>query len=213
MAQRTIHYLFGEFFSKHIKIKDKNRFLLGSIIPDAYADLCDRNSTHYITQKENQVYFDFNRYREQYFELMQIDDLYLGYYIHLVEDAFYRQFINSGKYRTPCSQEEVAVLHNDYHILNSYIVNKYNIHNMFEKSVDLTHESISKIAVFRINEFIEEMSHDFTEQTTGETVFFKENMLDEFIDKYMPLGLLELQSVQSGKSVLQVQDYAWLRKI
>lgn len=45
----------------------------------------------------------------------------------MVEDAFYRQFINNGEYRTPCSQEEVTVLHNDYHILNSYIVNKYNI--------------------------------------------------------------------------------------
>ncbi len=212
MAQRTIHYLFGEIFSKHIRIKDKNRFLLGSVMPDAYADICDRNSTHYITQRENQVYFDFNRFREQYFELLRIDDLYLGYYMHLVEDAFYRKFINNGESRTPCSQEEVAVLHNDYHILNSYIVNKYNIHNIFEKSVDLTQEPIRKIAVFRISEFIEEMSHDFTEQTTGETVFLKENMLDEFINKYMPLGLLELQSIQSGKFALQAQDYAWVRK-
>ena len=40
-----------------IRIKDNNRFLLGSVMPDAYADICDRNSTHYITQKENQVYF------------------------------------------------------------------------------------------------------------------------------------------------------------
>lgn len=40
MAQRTIHYLFGENFSKQIELKDKNRFLLGSVMPDASTGLC-----------------------------------------------------------------------------------------------------------------------------------------------------------------------------
>ena len=31
MAQRTIHYLFGELFSQQIEIKDKQRFLLGNV--------------------------------------------------------------------------------------------------------------------------------------------------------------------------------------
>lgn len=212
MAQRTIHYLFGEIFSKQMKLKDKNRFLLGSVMPDAYSDVCDRDSTHYKIKTEDHIYFDFNKFREQYLELICNDDLYLGYYMHLVEDAFYRQFIYNGEFRMPCSKEEVMLLNNDYHILNSYIVNKYNIQNVFEKPIDLAQEPISKIAVFRMNEFIEEMSHDFTEQTTGETIFLKEDMLDEFIDKYVPLGLEELRSIQSGKFILQAQDYAWLRK-
>lgn len=158
MAQRTIHYLFGEIFSKQIELKDQNRFLLGSVLPDAYADVCDRDSK---------------------------DDLYLGYYMHLVEDAFYRQFIYSGEFKMPCSQEEVAVLHKDYHILNSYIVNKYKIQNVLEQPIDLAREPISKIAAFRVN---------------------------EFIDKYIPLGVEELQGIQSGKFSLQAPDYAWARK-
>jgi len=209
LAQRTIHYLFGEIFSKQIKIKDKNRFLLGSIMPDAYLVLSDRDSTHYKTKLANQVFFDFNKFREQYHNFIFTDDLYLGYYMHLVEDAFYRQYIYNGNFRMPDSQEEVAVLHNDYHILNSYIVNKYNIQNVFDKFVDLKHEPICEIAIFRINEFLKEMSYDFTEQAKGETYFLKETMLDEFIDKYIPFALLELQSIQNGQFVLQAQDYAW----
>lgn len=212
MAQRTIHYLFGEIFSKQIELKNKNRFLLGSIMPDAYADVCDRDRTHYKIKTENQVYFDFNMFREQYFEQMCKDDLYLGYYMHLVEDAFYRQFIYSGEFKMPRSKEEVTVLHNDYHILNSYIVKRYNIQNVLEKSINLEQEPIGKIAPFRMNEFVEEMSYDFTEQTTGVPYFLKESMLDEFVDKYIPIGLEELQSIQGGKFILQAHDYAWLRK-
>lgn len=211
MAQRVIHYLFGEIFSEQIHLKDKSRFLLGSIMPDAYAAANDREKTHYRIKTESKVYFDFCAFREQYLEYILNDDLYLGYYMHLVEDDFYRQFIHSKCFKAPYTHEEIAILHNDYHILNSYIVNKYNIHNTLEKTVDLEQEPINKIAVFRINEFIEEMSHDFTEQTAGETYFFTKSMADEFIDKYIPAGLKELQSIQSGKFTLQAIDYAWTK--
>ena len=211
MAQRTIHYAFGEIFSKQINLKDKNRFLLGSVMPDAYADVFDRDRTHYTTKTEDQVYFDFCAFREQYHELILKDDLYLGYYMHLAEDAFYRQFIYNGRFQMPRIREEVAILHNDYHILNSHIVNKYNIHNALKTPIDLEQESISKIATFIINEFIEDMSYDFKEQTIGETHFLTESMVDEFIDKYVPLGLEELQHIQSGKYTLQALDYAWAR--
>lgn len=212
MAQRTIHYVFGEVFSKHINLKDKNRFLLGSVMPDAYEDVFDRDRTHYTIKTGNQVYFDFCAFREQFHELILNDDLYLGYYMHLVEDAFYRQFIYNERFKMPHSREEVTILHNDYHILNSYIVNKYNIFNELKTSIGLEREPISKIATFKINEFIEDMSYDFKERTRGETHFLTENMVDEFIDKYVPLGLEELQHIQNGTYTLQALDYAWTRE-
>lgn len=211
MAQRIIHYVFGELFSQKIDLLDKNRFLLGSVMPDAYANGCDRDRTHYTRKTEDQVFFDFCAFREQYLEQILKDDLYLGYFMHLMEDAFYRQFIYNDRFKMPCNQEEIAILHNDYHILNKYIVNKYEIHNMIENTIDLEQESIGEIAVFRIKEFMEEMSYDFTEQTTGKTHFLTENMVDEFIECYLPLGLEELQHIQRGKFTLQALDYAWPR--
>lgn len=209
MAQRTIHYLFGEMFSRQIELKDKNRFLLGSILPDAYSDDYKRDSTHFKCKSNNKVYFDFNRFREQYFELMQKDDLYLGYYMHLVEDALYRQFIHKKKLKMPCNKEEVMKLHNDYHILNAYIVKQYNIQNSLEKPIDLKRELICQKGTFKIYEFLENMAQDFKEKPLGTTVFLTENMLDEFIDMYLVLGVKELQSVIDGKYYLQAIDYAW----
>ena len=84
MAQRTIHYLFGEIFSQQFEIKDKTRFLLGNVLPDAYANGSDRDKTHYIVKTDTQVYFDFSKFRDEYADLICSDDLYLGYYMHLV---------------------------------------------------------------------------------------------------------------------------------
>lgn len=213
MAQRTIHYLFGEIFSQQIELKDKNRFLIGSVLPDAYAEAYERDNTHFKCKSNTQVYFDFNKFREQYFELMQKDDLYLGYYMHLVEDALFRQFIYKKKLKMPCNKEEVVKLHNDYHILNAYIVKQYNIQNSLENSVDLRREQICNIGVFRIDEFLEDMAQDFLEKPLGTTVFFTEIMLDEFIDMYLALGVKELQSVIDGKYYLHAIDYAWSQQV
>lgn len=211
MAQRTIHYLLGEIFSKHVKLKNKQRFLLGSVIPDAFADVSDRNRTHFKQRMPelNKSYFDFDLFKEQYFDLIQADDLYLGYYMHLVEDAFYREYIYCGRFKMPCCNEEVAVLHNDYHILNNYIAEKYKLHNIIEKPADFHKEPICNIAAFRVDEFIDEMACDFTEKTSGKTTFVTESMLDEFIDTYAEKGLEELKSMQSKKTFLKAVDLAY----
>ncbi|MBR3964286.1 MAG: hypothetical protein IKJ80_02640, partial [Clostridia bacterium] len=154
MAQRTIHYLFGEIIASQMEIEDKARFLLGSVMPDAI-EAADRDASHFKTKTDTLVYFDFEAYRNQYFDRMLQDDLYLGYYMHLVEDAFYRAFIYKDCYTMPRTQEEVKLLHNDYHILNSYIVNKYNIHDILEKDIILEYEPISCIAPFLIREFLD----------------------------------------------------------
>ena len=209
MAQRTIHYAFGELFSRQIRLRDKNRFLLGSIMPDAYADPRDRDRTHYKIKTATHVYLDFCAFRNQFSEEILQDDLYLGYYMHLVEDAFYRQFLYSGHFKATHNRAEVARLHNDYHILNAHIVNKYGIRNELQAPFDLTQEPINRIAAFRIHEFIQEMAWDFTEQPTGATFYISEDMVDAFMDKYVPLGLEELRHIQNGESVLRASDYTW----
>ena len=58
MAQRTVHYLFGEMISDQVKISDKKRFLLGSILPDAI-DPSFRNASHFKIKTATHKYFDF----------------------------------------------------------------------------------------------------------------------------------------------------------
>ena len=132
--------------------------------------------------------------------------------MHLVEDAFYRAFFYQDRFTMPRTQEEVKLLHNDYHILNAYIVTKYNIHNILEKNTVLKQEPIDSIAKFRVVELLDEMSNDFTEQTEGDTVFLTESMLDEFIETYIPLAVEEIKNLKDGTFSLRASDYAWPRK-
>ena len=208
MAQRTIHYSFGEMISKEIKLSDKKRFLLGSILPDAIEPAC-RNASHFKIKTATHKYFDFESFRNEYFHLILHDDLYLGYYMHLVEDAFYRAFFYNDRFTMPCTREEVPILHKDYHILNSYIVQKYHLHNILGTSFSLDSEPLCDIAPFLIDEFLSQMAYDFTERTEGPTVFLTENMLDEYVETYIPLAIEEVKSIRSGRTILTTTDYAW----
>lgn len=208
MAQRTIHYLFGEMIFEHAKLTDKKRFLLGSILPDAIAPPF-RNASHFKVNLGTRKYFDFEVFRTQFTDQILHDDLYLGYYMHLVEDAFYRVFFYNDRFTMPRVPEEVPILHNDYHILNSYIVRKYNIRNILEGSFSLEREPLRHIAPFLLNDFLEQLAHDFTEQTAGNPVFLTESMLDEYVKIYIPLAIEEVNNIRNGRSVLKSTDYAW----
>ena len=211
MAQRTIHYLFGEMISNQVPISDKKRFLLGSILPDAI-ESSNRITSHFKVTTDTHKYFNFEAFRTKYYDQILQDDLYLGYYMHLVEDAFYRAFFYNARFPMPRTREEVTRLHQDYHILNHYIVQKYQIQNILDLTFPLGNTPISNLTSFLIDEFLVELSHDFTEQTQGETTFITEWMLDQFVEQFIPLAIEEVKSIKNGSSTLNVTDFAWPAK-
>lgn len=209
MAQRTIHYLFGELLSREVKLKDKKRFLLGSILPDAYVDVEYRDLTHFKVKDVDGTYLDFHKFFEEYYEQICSDDLYLGYYMHLIEDAFYRDFFYNQQSRILKTKPDVKQLHNDYHILNSYIVNKFDLKNELCEIEDLYLEKLERIPEFKVVSFLKELEEDFLEDVSGETFYITKNMVDEFVERYLPLAVKELECVKIGKSCMRVNDYMW----
>ena len=208
MAQRTIHYLFGQLLCKQFAVSDQTRFLLGTVIPDA-VDPVDRSRTHFKTVAEGRIYYDFSAFRQRYQQQLLVDPLYLGYYMHLVEDAFYRQFLYIDRITRPKTPSEIRALHNDYHILNGYIVNKYGLKNIL--TVDPVSEGspLPEIAAFHVPAFLREMAEDFTENTTGTTVYVTEKLADEFIETYLPLAIREMEAIIGGNSLLDPRDFSW----
>ena len=211
MAQRTIHYLFAELISRKVPVKDKNRFLLVSVLPDAFSEPPERQITHFKRSlPENKTIFDFDAFKEQFGDLMLWDSLYLGYYLHLLEDAFYRQFVYHVH---PMTISAVDLLHRDYHLLNSYIVGKYGLTDTVRLPEDFDKEPICKISSFSAGEFLLEMENDFRETATGETHFLTEEMLDEFVERYLPEAMEETRQVLQGKTYLRAVDLAYTRRV
>ena len=204
--------MFGELLSQQIPLKDKKRFLFGSIIPDAYVDVKFRDVTHYKVRGEEGTYLDFHKFRNDYLEQIRQDDLYLGYYMHLVEDAVYRKFFYNEHSKMPKSKEDVIRLHMDYHMLNMYIVDKYELKNELVQMENGYQNEFAQIGEFRVMEFLEEFEQDFSEDISGETFYITEAMVDEFVERYLPIVLKELESVRNGKISLDVKEYTWIKK-
>ena len=209
MAQRTIHYLFGEIIFGQVPLSDKERFLLGSILPDAI-DPSSRVTSHFRVDTGQIKYFDFEAFRLRYSRQILQDDLYLGYYMHLVEDAFYRSFFYTPQFFMPVTSADVRMLHQDYHILNAYIVQKYQIQNILDTVFPSDNSPIWDLTTFLINPFLVELSNDVVEQVQGQTTFITESMLDQFVDHFIPLAIAECKSMKHGTSILKPADFAWL---
>lgn len=215
MAQRTIHMLFGTLLSDKIELFDKNRFLIGSILPDAYIDPTNRKVSHFIKyiSDENCLYFDFRDFFERFQKQIMEDDLYLGYYAHLVEDAFYRYFLYYEKhFMEKIKSYELDILHNDYHILNSYIVKKYILPSHLEVPQIFENELLSEITEFDIPRIIGDYQNDIVESFDEKTVLLTEGMLEEFVAEYIDILADELRCIRNGRSKLNVMDYKWENK-
>ncbi len=215
MAQRTIHILFGTLLSDQMKLFDKNRFLIGSILPDAYINPANRKVSHFIKyiSDENCLYFDFHDFFERFHNEIMKDDLYLGYYAHLVEDAFYRYFL----YYEKCMMQkiksyELDILHNDYHILNFYIMKKYALPSHLELPEAFENERINRITEFDLPKIVSDYGSDVVESCDAKTVLLTEAMLEEFVLRYIDQLVDEMHNIRNGCSKLNVFDYKWENK-
>lgn len=214
MAQRMIHYMIGEMLAQGTVLKDKNRFLIGSVIPDAYSDMRYRDITHFRYFSEDRKFscYDIDRFRDTYRDRILQDDFYLGYYMHLVEDIFYRRLIrNDHKITVFGYPDKVSILHRDYHVLNRYIRERWNLRYELIIPEDLGTEDIFRIAEFEIEGFLKALQDDFSETLKEKTVYVTEEMIEEFMTRYYPLITAEFSHAVKGDFQLRAADYAWKR--
>ena len=92
MASRILHLIVAKEIIKQIKIKDENRFKFGMILPDAYNGDIDKASSHMkivICDGRKKTY-DLTQFKREFAKEIYENDLYLGYYLHLLQDMIYR---------------------------------------------------------------------------------------------------------------------------
>ena len=213
MAQRTIHALLGERILQEEPVEHEERFLLGCILPDAYAERGERAAAHCMNQSiPGMRYFDFDAFRERFADRMD-DALYLGYYLHLVQDNCYRRFFRErlGVRIDPNKPEQVAALHRDYTILNAGIVARFGLRYRVERPADFEAEPLNALASFVLDEFLAEYARDFTCSETVELRFLTMAALDEYVAGCLPLCIQELRALKRGERCLCARDMAWTR--
>lgn len=191
MASSIMHMAVTKLAAEKFEIKDLDRLLTGSVLPDFYSDKCVNSHLKLQIRGGTRITYDLTRLKETYGNRMAEDDLYLGYYLHLVQDLVYRDFVYKKQCWNPHIPGNVERLHNDYRLLNPYIIEKYGLQNK------LVHPALEA---------------DFNVTAEGGTFFFTEEMADDYIRIACAICEKELEAFFAGKKYIDEYEWAWEAK-
>lgn len=199
MASWIMHLVVANEIAKHFDI-EKKRFNLGNLLPDACPKVRGaKDKSHFRIVKEpyetstSEVYqyYDYDRFLNKYGGMMQ-DDLFLGYFCHLMTDELWIQDIYIKYMRDEHRRKRIdqkANYYHDYDVLNLYIRDRYNYHSI-ELADDLESENIgARVALIDEVESSElprmlELLNDYTKVSyeNEDLLLFKMNDVFNFID-------------------------------
>ena len=189
--------------------KDKNRLEFGSILPDAAVT----GSSHLkiLISGGTQKTYDLTRFRADFLPKMLEDDLYLGYYLHLIQDLFFRDFVYHRYHWDPRPSGNVEKLHNDYALINRYVIEKYALSNEIKIPTSFHKEPLNNLADFAVEKFLDKINADFNNEPSGEIFFFTEKMADEFIAHAAEGCRKELYALHHNFDCIDEMAMAWER--
>ena len=211
MASRIMHLAIANEIAKQNSIRDFERFQVGSILPDAYANGISTAESHLKTKINNQTQntYRLSYFRERYQEELKYDSLYLGYYMHLVQDILFRHFVYDDYKWDPVPKGNIERLHKDYGLINKYVIKQYGLTENVNISEKLKTEKIMEIYPFDLKQLTKNLQNDFHVSYDGESFFFTEKMADEYIVRATNRCLEETEALQKGMHIIDEEKYAW----
>ncbi len=211
MASRIIHLAITNELTKKYAFKNPARLYFGTIVPDAASNRQEYLQTHFkmaIGEKTERSY-NLTEFREMFAEEMKNDDLYLGYYLHLIQDLLYRHFVYDKYHWDPRPEGNLARLYDDYRQINQYLIKKYEMVNDVVLPASFEQERISKIAEFDTERFLEEYKQDFQPVAYKERFFFTDDMVDEYIQWAVDYCKKELDALREGSHYFDEYEWSW----
>ena len=156
--------------------------------------------------------YDLTGFRSGFLSEMLQDDLYLGYYLHLIQDLYFRDYVYRRYHWNPLPPGNVERLHHDYALINQYVIQKYALSDTITVPVSFGDEPINELGCFSIREFLTDMKTDFQSGLTGTAFFFTKEMADEFIAYACGKCEREINSIFNGLKCLDEKTLAWQRR-
>ena len=211
MASLIMHLAVTCELAKRYDFTDLDRLKFGAILPDAGKGKAGH--IHTFIWGRNKKSYDFDLFRDRFGELMKTDDLYLGYYLHLVQDICYRHFVYDKYKWNPMTPGNVERLHKDYSIINYYVAKKYNLKNDIVTPDSFDNEPINSICTLDVNWLMESVSEFFKKVDDEDIFFFTREMADEYIAEAVELCAKELDALRNGGELIDGYDNAWNNRV
>lgn len=214
MASRIMHLAVTECLLKQVTVKDKKRLQLGALLPDAPYHLAAVNDSHFRTDVCNGIRktYDLTKFRQLFMEEILSDDLYLGYYLHLIQDMMYRQFAYKEQGWDASVPGFVEQLYHDYTLLNGYVIHQYQLTETITVPEDFEKQRIQSMYRFDLKTFLENLKSDFTPCVGGEYFFFTPELADGYIKKAAEVCMREVKALQEGSLLFNELEYTWEKR-
>ncbi len=214
MASRIIHLAIAKQLGNILPITDKNRFFVGSILPDAVLNADKRNvGSHFVEvfDEGRKKHYNFNAFYERYKDKIPSGELYLGYYFHLIEDGIFRKFLyyDLGLLSRRGEPEFLQELYSDYHILNGILAEKYALENTLYVPYGFSQERINDIYPFELKDFIFDMNNDLSERNNGKPKHLTAFLIENYISQCVNICKAEYIALQNGGHHLGKYDFSF----
>ncbi|MBQ8215234.1 MAG: hypothetical protein IJZ33_03140 [Clostridia bacterium] len=206
MASRMIHLAIAYKVAEQRDVGDFARFQIGTMLPDEYP----KNISHlkYSFDDGRKKSYRLSFFRQRYGQKLAVDDLYKGYYLHLVEDMLYRNFVYGRHYWDPRPAGNIEKLHHDYNLLNGYIIQKYGIEKGLVLPADFEKEPLFEICPVSLQALRASFERDFLPDD-GTPFFFTVQMAEEFIQLATQQCVQEYDALTEGTFLTDERQYAW----
>lgn len=209
MASSIIHYAITCELIKRRQFNNPDRLKLGSILVDSGYNGNSHMKISVAGGHKNT--YDLDGYKSIYGELMKQDDLYLGYYLHLIQDILYRHLVYDKYHWNPLIPGNVEKLHRDYAIGNFYVVQKYNLKNEVTIPADFDKEPINQVCSFDLEGLVQNMNSYFEPSEEDDIFFFTKEMADEYIAEAVGYCIKELDNLECQNAGTDGYLSAWNR--
>lgn len=209
MASSIIHYAITCELIKRRQFNNPDRLKLGSILVDSGYNGNSHMKVSVAGGHKNT--YDLDGYKSIYGELMKQDDLYLGYYLHLIQDILYRHLVYDKYHWNPLIPGNVEKLHRDYAIGNFYVVQKYNLKNEVTIPADFDKEPINQVCSFDLEGLVQNMNSYFEPIEEDDIFFFTKEMADEYIAEAVGYCIQELDNLECQNAGTDGYLSAWNR--
>ena len=209
MASRTMHLAITSMLLDDLPLGDNKRLMFGAVMPDAARG----KGSHFIVPAFGGAMniYDLSAFRRTFGERLLSDGLYLGYYLHLVQDAVYRRFIYGEHHWDPEVPGCIPRLHNDYRLLNPYIVSRCGLKAEPPVPAGIEREDIFTLFPFALGEFMADFRRDFEPYSQGSVFFFTRQMAEDYIRQAVEICREELSALQKGGGHMDELAFAWKR--
>ena len=207
MASSIIHLAVTSELLRQRAFSSPERLKLGAILPDAGTQTASHLKIS-VCGNQKKTY-DLDRYRTQFGAFLRQDTLYLGYYLHLIQDLCFRHFLYETHRWNPHIPGNVEKLHRDYAISNAYVIARYGLQNDIVLPADFDREPINRLCRLDAPALLEALQAYFASNVTGTPFFFTSDMADAFIREAAALCLKELDAMERGEPPLDACAHAW----